>query len=63
MLAESKGLIRSRFLGKMANNCARQKTIDLQEVEVRTMIGRELLSHSNGKANMVIPSQEEVRSE
>jgi FKBP-type peptidyl-prolyl cis-trans isomerase (trigger factor) len=54
---EFQGLVRERLLGKMANNGASQKVIDLDEVENHLAMGWEFVAPlSNGKAIMKIPS-------
>jgi hypothetical protein len=54
---EFQGLVRERLLGKMANNGARQKVIDLGEVEDHVVKGWEFVAAlSNGKAIVRVPS-------
>jgi hypothetical protein len=54
---EFQGLVRERLLGKMANNGARQKVINLDEVEDHVASGWEFVATlSNDKAIMRIPS-------
>ena len=54
---EFQGLVRERLLGKMANNGARQKVIDLGEVEDHVANGWEFVATlSNDKAIMRTPS-------
>jgi hypothetical protein len=54
---EFQGLVRERLLGKMTNNGASQKVVDLDEVEKHVAMGWEFVaSLSNGKAIMKLPS-------
>jgi len=54
---EFQSLVRERLLGKMTNNGASQKVVDLDEVESHIAMGWEFVSSlSNGKVIMRIPS-------
>ena len=54
---EFQSMVREKLLGAMANNGARQKVIDLDEVEKHVAMGWEFVAQlSNDKAIMKIPS-------